>query len=177
MCRPGSLLEVSMHADTAHVPILIAGAGPTGLVLAIALAKQGIPFRIIDDDRGPGEHSRAMVVHARTLEFYHQLGIADEVIAAGIKLERGRCARSTWQLHVYGDPSDSMTSACASLSLPIERRPWSAGAHAAHLQRDAGYLVRPDGHVALVISRDADAGELRHYTERFALRFSAPANR
>ena len=78
-----------MHADAPHIPILIAGAGPTGLVLALTLVKQGIPFRIISKDRGPGERSRAMVVHARTLEFYHQLGISDEVIAAGIKLQHG----------------------------------------------------------------------------------------
>jgi hypothetical protein len=38
------------------------------------------------------------------------------------------------------------------------------------------YLVRPDGHVALVIPRDADAGELRRYADRYALRFSAPVD-
>ena len=80
-------------------PILIAGAGPTGLVLALALAKLGIDFRIIAEDTGPGEHSRAMVVHARTLEFYHQLGIADDVIAAGIKIERGHLRESSADGH------------------------------------------------------------------------------
>lgn len=82
-----------------------------------------------------------------------------------------------WQLHVYGEPSDAMRSACTSLALPIEHRPWTPGARAAHLRRDAAYLVRPDGYVALVISPDADAGELRRYAERFAIRFSAPAIR
>ncbi len=68
--------------------VLIVGAGPTGLVLALWLAKSGIPVRIIDKDSGPGETSRAIAVHARTLEFYHQLGFADEVIAKGIKIEK-----------------------------------------------------------------------------------------
>lgn len=64
--------------------VLIAGAGPTGLVLALSLARRGVTIRIIDSAVGPGEHSRAMVVQARTLEFYRQLGFADQMIADGI---------------------------------------------------------------------------------------------
>lgn len=69
-------------------PILIVGAGPTGLNLALSLARRGVPFRIISDANGPGEHSRAMVVQARTLEFYGQFGFADEVIAQGVIADR-----------------------------------------------------------------------------------------
>ena len=57
--------------------ILIVGAGPTGLVLALSLARRGVPFRIIDRNAGPGTASRAMAVQARTLEFYDQLGFAN----------------------------------------------------------------------------------------------------
>lgn len=66
--------------------VLIVGAGPTGLALAISLQKQGIPFRIIDQNQGPGTLSRAMAVHARTLELYSQFGLADRLIEAGIKV-------------------------------------------------------------------------------------------
>lgn len=69
-------------------PIVIAGAGPTGLVLALGLARRNVPVRIVDQAIGSGEHSRAMVVHARTLEFYRQFGFADEVIEQGIKVLR-----------------------------------------------------------------------------------------
>ena len=69
------------------VPILIVGAGPTGLVLALFLKRHSVPLRIIDQAAGPGEHSRALAVHARTLEFYRQLGIADRAIAAGTIVE------------------------------------------------------------------------------------------
>lgn len=65
--------------------VLIVGAGPTGLVLALWLTKQGIGVRIIDKGTGPGETSRAMVVQARTLELYRQLGMADAVVAKGHK--------------------------------------------------------------------------------------------
>ena len=67
--------------------VLIVGAGPTGLVLALRLARHGVPFRILDRSSGPGQASRAMVVQARTLEFYQQLGLAEAVVAGGIKVE------------------------------------------------------------------------------------------
>lgn len=66
--------------------VLIAGAGPTGLALAVGLEKHGIPFRIIDKASSPGGESRAMIVHARTLELYDQFGLADEMIERGIIL-------------------------------------------------------------------------------------------
>jgi 2-polyprenyl-6-methoxyphenol hydroxylase-like FAD-dependent oxidoreductase len=72
----------------AGAQVLICGAGPTGLVLALQLARRGVPFRVIDRAAGPGRASRAMIVHARTLEFYRQLGIADDVVAGGVPMER-----------------------------------------------------------------------------------------
>ena len=68
--------------------VLIAGAGPTGLVLALSLAHRGIGVRILDKAAGPGETSRAMVVQARTLELYRQLGLAEAAIAHGLPVER-----------------------------------------------------------------------------------------
>lgn len=65
-------------------PVLIVGGGPTGLVLALSLARRGVRCRIIDEHDGPGRESRAMGVHARTLEFYRQFGFADEVVADGV---------------------------------------------------------------------------------------------
>lgn len=66
--------------------VLIVGAGPTGLALALCLAKNGVKPRIIEKSSGPGQASRAMVVHARTLEFYRQLGFAEEVVSRGITM-------------------------------------------------------------------------------------------
>ena len=63
--------------------VLIVGAGPTGLVLANWLARLGIPFRIIDKAAEPGTTSRALAVHARTLELYRQLDLTDAVIDNG----------------------------------------------------------------------------------------------
>ena len=63
--------------------VLIVGAGPTGLVLALWLNAQGIDVRIIDRNASTARQSRAMVVHARTLELYRQLDLADAVVRAG----------------------------------------------------------------------------------------------
>ena len=64
--------------------VLIVGAGPTGLALALWLARLGVRIRIVDKTADVAPVSRALGVHARTLEFYRQLGFADEVIAAGV---------------------------------------------------------------------------------------------
>lgn len=66
--------------------VLIIGAGPTGLVLALWLDKLGIDVRIIDRLAEPGTTSRALAVQARTLELYRQLDLADAVIERGHKV-------------------------------------------------------------------------------------------
>jgi 2-polyprenyl-6-methoxyphenol hydroxylase-like FAD-dependent oxidoreductase len=70
----------------ARSDVLIVGAGPTGLVLALWLSKLGAKPRIIDKTAEPGTTSRALAVHARTLELYRQLDLADAVIARGHKV-------------------------------------------------------------------------------------------
>jgi 2-polyprenyl-6-methoxyphenol hydroxylase-like FAD-dependent oxidoreductase len=66
--------------------VLIVGAGPTGLALALWLTRLGIEARIIDKAAEPGTTSRALGVQARTLELYRQVGIADDVVAGGVEV-------------------------------------------------------------------------------------------
>src|SRR5262245_53053742 len=63
--------------------VLIVGAGPTGLALALWLTELGVTVRIIDKSVEPGTTTRAVAVHARTLEFYRQVGIADAMVEDG----------------------------------------------------------------------------------------------
>jgi len=63
--------------------VLIVGAGPTGLALALWLSRQGIEVRVVDRCAEPGTTSRALAVQARTLELYRQLDLADAVIEHG----------------------------------------------------------------------------------------------
>ena len=67
--------------------VLIAGAGPTGMVLALWLTRLGIAVRLIDSASAPGTTSRALAVQARTLELYAQIGLADEVLAHARRVE------------------------------------------------------------------------------------------
>lgn len=100
--------------------VLIVGAGPTGLVLALWLARAGVPFRLIDRNPGPGRASRAMAVQARTLEFYRQLGIADAVVAAGFRLDRVHLRDRSRELAVVqlGDVGTGISPFAFALSLP-----------------------------------------------------------
>lgn len=65
--------------------VLIVGGGPTGLVLAHWLKRLAIPFRLIDKELEPGTTSRALVMHARTLEFYQQMGLAETIVHQGLR--------------------------------------------------------------------------------------------
>jgi 2-polyprenyl-6-methoxyphenol hydroxylase-like FAD-dependent oxidoreductase len=71
---------------TKHCDVLIVGAGPTGLVLALWLTRLGVPLRIIDKTTEAGTTSRALAVQARTLELYRQLNLTDAVLALGHKV-------------------------------------------------------------------------------------------
>ena len=66
--------------------VLIVGAGPTGLALALWLTRLGVSVRIIDKTAQPGTTSRALAVQTRTLEYYRQLGIADLLVEGGVSV-------------------------------------------------------------------------------------------
>src|SRR3979411_1059081 len=63
--------------------VIIVGAGPTGLSLACQLTRYGIDFVIIDKEEGVTPYSKALGVHARTLEIYEQIGLAKKAVEQG----------------------------------------------------------------------------------------------
>ena len=72
---------------TRRTDVLLVGAGPTGLTMANLLARYGVNFRVVDKGSGPTDQSRALVVHARTLELWDKLGLAGEALRRGQKFE------------------------------------------------------------------------------------------
>jgi 2-polyprenyl-6-methoxyphenol hydroxylase-like FAD-dependent oxidoreductase len=77
-------------AEEPEADVLVVGAGPTGLFLALVLRRLGVAVRIIDDNPGRSRESRAMAVQARTLEFYRQFGIADAAVSIGIRTQNAQ---------------------------------------------------------------------------------------
>src|SRR2546427_9795449 len=81
-----------MTTSSSESDVLVVGAGPTGLVLALWLTRLGVRVRIVDKTAEPGTTSRALAVQARTLELYRQIGLADAVVAGG----RTMAAANLW---------------------------------------------------------------------------------
>jgi 2-polyprenyl-6-methoxyphenol hydroxylase-like FAD-dependent oxidoreductase len=79
-----------MTFSTPKPRVLIVGAGPVGLTLAIQLQSYGTPYRLIEKNAGPSTYTKAMAIHSRTLEIFDEIGIADEIISAGHQLNRFR---------------------------------------------------------------------------------------
>ena len=80
--------------------VLIIGAGPTGLVLALWLVRLGARVRVVDKAAEPGTTSRALGVQARTLEFYRQFGLAEAVVGQGLEFAAANlcgCAAGRWR--------------------------------------------------------------------------------
>jgi 2-polyprenyl-6-methoxyphenol hydroxylase-like FAD-dependent oxidoreductase len=71
--------SVSVHVRT---PVLIVGAGPVGLALAIELGSRGIPCRVVERNDRVGYAPRAKTTHVRTREHLRRWGIADRLAAA-----------------------------------------------------------------------------------------------
>jgi 2-polyprenyl-6-methoxyphenol hydroxylase-like FAD-dependent oxidoreductase len=68
-----------MNLMPRHSAVVIVGAGPTGLTLAIRLRQQGIDCMVIDRLQEPMPWSRALGLHARTMEIFHALGVLEAV--------------------------------------------------------------------------------------------------
>ena len=69
-------------ADTlpAEVDVLVAGAGPTGLMAGLVAQRRGLRVLVVDPKPGPTRESRAIVVQARSVEILDQLGLAGPVL-------------------------------------------------------------------------------------------------
>ncbi len=67
--------------------VLIVGAGPVGLAAACNLRRHGVNIRIVDQHDGPSAQSKALAIHARTLELLEKLNIAHELVSEGRRLD------------------------------------------------------------------------------------------
>ena len=71
-------------------PVVVVGAGPVGLALAIDLAQREIPVVVLDNDNTLSTGSRAICFAKRTLEIFDRLGCGDRMVAKGVSWNVGR---------------------------------------------------------------------------------------
>lgn len=93
--------------------VLIVGAGPTGLILAIDLARRGIAFRLIDAAQTPFAGSRGKGIQPRTLEIFDDLGVIEAILAAGqlypkFRMHFGAFSLRAGSLAPFRPPSDGV---------------------------------------------------------------------
>lgn len=87
--------DYKRHADQdaatpAHHPVVIVGAGPVGLTLAIDLALRQIPVVLLDNDNTLSSGSRAICFAKRTLEVFDRLGCGDRMVDKGVSWNVGK---------------------------------------------------------------------------------------
>ena len=77
--------QITSFPERAMIDVLIVGAGPTGLTAALELARRGISFRLIEKTPQRSPHSKALALHARTLEILELLSprLADDFVRTG----------------------------------------------------------------------------------------------
>jgi 2-polyprenyl-6-methoxyphenol hydroxylase-like FAD-dependent oxidoreductase len=144
------------HTET---DVLIVGAGPTGLSLAVTLQQAGIRHVLIDRLAEGHTTSRAAVIHAHTLEVLESIGIADALAARGLKLSTFRIRDRDRTLLTL--PFDTLASAHAYLLM---------------LPQDVTERVLADRLIALggVIHRGVAATDVTQSADRAEVRVTSP---
>ena len=87
--------------DSAHHQVVVVGAGPVGLSLAIDLAQRGQTVVLLDDADRIGEGSRAICFSKRSLEYWDRLGIGQRMVDKGVVWSVGRIFHGASQLYQF----------------------------------------------------------------------------
>src|ERR1700759_2741396 len=87
--------------EIAEHPVVVVGAGPVGLSLAIDLAQRGQSVVLLDDADRIGEGSRAICFSKRSLEYWDRLGVGDRMVDKGVVWSVGRIFHGDAQLYQF----------------------------------------------------------------------------
>lgn len=87
-----------MERMSASVPVLVCGAGPTGMTLALELARFGVPFRIVEQALAGAQFSQALAVQARTLELLEAAHLTDPLLGCAQIVEHVRLRAGSHEL-------------------------------------------------------------------------------
>ena len=155
-----------MSALPRRTQVLVVGAGPTGLTLAIRLRQAGVDCLLIDRNGEPAPWSRALGVQARTLEILDALGVLPAIRQHSIQVH---------SVHVHNHRGPLFEMDLTGLDAPY---PWVLScpqpqveacleehflALGGHLERGVELVsFRQDGHVVSVALREQGEEEVRH---------------
>jgi len=89
------------EGDPAHHAVVVVGAGPVGLSLAIDLAQRGQSVVLLDDADRIGEGSRAICFSKRSLEFWDRLGVGQRMVDKGVVWSVGKIFHGDSQLYQF----------------------------------------------------------------------------
>lgn len=140
------------------VPVLVVGAGPTGLLLASELCRRGVDCLLIDEHSAPLSWDRATVVHPRSLEVFESLGILEPLLAQGVKQ---RMARLHSAGNVLGEIDLSICGSRYGFNIGISEEVTEA-ILADYLHRQGGKVVRASRLVGLQDRGDGFLATIQH---------------
>lgn len=99
----------SQHPRDDRKPVVIAGAGPAGMVTALELARHGVPSVVCQADVQLSQGSRAIVFTRRSLEILQQVGVAGRMTAHGLPWRFGNSfyrGQHVFRMEAPHDPDD-----------------------------------------------------------------------
>ena len=73
-----------MANSNSNTRVVIVGAGPVGMVCALALNRRGVPVTVFEQEPAPVEDQRAASLHPTTLEMLDALGVTEENLPLGL---------------------------------------------------------------------------------------------
>jgi 2-polyprenyl-6-methoxyphenol hydroxylase-like FAD-dependent oxidoreductase len=150
------------HGETgtkAKTQVLISGAGPTGLLLAVELRRRGVDCLLIDELGGPRGWDRATVIHPRSLEILEALGLVSQFLELGARM---RVAQFHSDGELLGELDLELTSSRYGFDLQLSEEMTermltayleSVGGSVTRSTRLVGFVQRADG-VTATLERD-----------------------
>ncbi len=186
-------------------PVLISGAGPVGLTLALNLSRLGIRSVLLNDRRQTTSHPKLDVVNCRSMEIFRQLGLAERIRAAGNPVDANQYSAMAATAsgpfysvmsdrHLIYQPvsqADQAIRACRDGSLPLESMQRIAQMHLepvlmAEVEADPNIELRMGWRLygfeqsstgVVAMAHEVDSGEAQQFFARYLIGCDGPNSR